>query len=221
MLYQWFKDGVAIPGPHAQQSTLTIEGVATSDCGRYYATVANSGGTAKSIEAVVHVRLPPDSAGPLLPALSLPGRLTGRSRHRRGRSRTGLLPQASIAEGLPEAEGSSRSVAEVGAAAAADGSHSALRGTAAEAPSLLDSQSGRPIAPTQTGGSQADLQEAGAAAAPVEGQGTAAVEGKAGPATLEAPLEDQAGSETVLAATGEVSTQVKDQARSETAPGDG
>jgi hypothetical protein len=56
IVYQWCKDGEEIPGLHAKQATLLIEGPAVSDAGRYRVVVSNAGGTAKSIEALVHVR---------------------------------------------------------------------------------------------------------------------------------------------------------------------
>ena len=42
LVYQWYKNGVAIPG--ATTDTLTLNDVATSDSGTYTVTAGNDGG---------------------------------------------------------------------------------------------------------------------------------------------------------------------------------
>jgi hypothetical protein len=52
--YQWFRDGVSIPG--ANHTTLRIPQAQLSDGGRYHAVATNSQGSATSREVVVTVR---------------------------------------------------------------------------------------------------------------------------------------------------------------------
>lgn len=55
LMFQWYKNDAALPGPDAQNPTYTIRGPAVSDSGRYHCIVSNAAGTATTIQAVVHV----------------------------------------------------------------------------------------------------------------------------------------------------------------------
>lgn len=56
LLYQWFKNGVAVDG--AVYPTYTITSALASDAGAYFATVANSFGSANSAAATLAVNVP-------------------------------------------------------------------------------------------------------------------------------------------------------------------
>ena len=55
--YQWFKDGVAIPG--ASGATLNINGVTAADLGSYYVIVTNAAGATESAAATLALGGPP------------------------------------------------------------------------------------------------------------------------------------------------------------------
>ena len=55
--YQWFKDGVAIPG--ASDATLHVNGVTAADLGAYYVVVANAAGATESAAATLALSGPP------------------------------------------------------------------------------------------------------------------------------------------------------------------
>ncbi len=57
LMYQWFKDGTAIPG--ATGSAFTLAGAAVSDAGTYSVEVSNNCGTATSSGAVLTVEIAP------------------------------------------------------------------------------------------------------------------------------------------------------------------
>lgn len=104
-MYQWHKDGKAIPGRAAQQPKLVIEGVAVSDSGRYHVTVTNTGGTTQSIHAIVSVRPRPSNLLSSVPssAAALAGRgRRARAAHRRGASvPAGVLDSLQLGGGAP------------------------------------------------------------------------------------------------------------------------
>jgi N-acyl-D-amino-acid deacylase len=58
--YQWFKDGVAIPG--ASGATLNINGVTAADLGAYYVIVTNAAGATESAAATLAFSGPPSIA---------------------------------------------------------------------------------------------------------------------------------------------------------------
>jgi hypothetical protein len=120
--YQWCKDGEDIAGVHAKQATFVIDGPAVSDSGRYRLVVSNAVGCAKSIEALVHVRLPaeqhdPPGVQPALADLGPHGLRRTRSRRLRTERQLSIAQRESRASSA--AMGQGLNIANVNAASAA------------------------------------------------------------------------------------------------------
>lgn len=58
MHYQWYRDGLPLPGPSAQRAALDLRDVTTADSGRYHVVVSNALGMATSHVATLIVKGP-------------------------------------------------------------------------------------------------------------------------------------------------------------------